>query len=411
MSFLLGALALAAPLRAQESSAAFQVRADVILVGDGTRLENGILVVERGRISRIGKGEVDERMPLVEHAGVLAPGFVACQAESGEMGEGFEPNRSTLPEARLVHGFRPGHSDFAAATRAGVTTMVLTPTGDDLVGGLTCVVKTDRGEIVSSEGHLALSFAGSALSQTPGGGPQFPFRTTDEPDAAVGSDSLGGAEDTDRASRGSRPPTSYSGALRELGDLFTRPQGVYARAARGELPVFLEAWDRNEVVRAAEFAREHRLAGAIRGAPLAGDADVIAVIAESGLGVVLGPYSTGQRRRSLASLGLLQSRGIPVGFAVGSRDRSPEGLRLSAALALSAGATREGALRALTLDAATIAGVDERVGSLARGKDADFVLWSGDPLDLSSRVESVWIGGHKVHSAPELPAKPERSRP
>ena len=167
-------------------------------------------------------------------------------------------------------------------------------------------------------------------------------------------------------------------------------------------------------MRAAEFAREHRLAGAIRGAPLAGDPDVIAVIAGSGLGVVVGPYSTGQRRRSLEALGLLQSRGIPVGFALGSRERSPQGLRLSAALALSAGATREGALRALTLDAARIAGVEERVGSLARGKDADFVLWSGDPLDLSSRVESVWIGGHRVHARAargEHAEKPERSHP
>ena len=178
MHVLLGALALAAPVAAQESSSTFQVRAKVILVGDGTRLEDGILVVERGRIARIGKGEIDERLPLVEHAGVLAPGFVACQAESGEMGEGFEPNRSVLPEGRLVHGFRPGHSELVDALRAGITTLVLTPTGDDLVGGLTCVVKSGRGEIVAREGHLALSFAGSALSQTPGGGPQFPFHTS-----------------------------------------------------------------------------------------------------------------------------------------------------------------------------------------------------------------------------------------
>lgn len=412
MSLLLGALALLAraPLAAQESAPVFQLRARSILVGDGTRIEDGILLVERGRIARVGRGEVNPRLPLVECGGVLAPGFVACQAESGEAGEGFEPNRSLLPEGRLVHAFHPEHSDFAAAARAGITTLVLAPTGDDLVGGLTCVVKTHGGTVLSREGHLALSFTGSALSQTVGRGPQF-FRGPGPDDGdplAARSSHDGGPETTELARRGSRFPTSYSEALRVLDELFRRPQGPFARAARGELSVFLEAWDRNEVVRAAEFARAHRLAGAIRGAPLAGDPDVVETLAQSGLGVVLGPYTVGQRRRSLESLSILQAKRVAVAFALGSSGDSPEGLRFSAALALTAGATREGALRALTSDAARLAGVGERVGTLERGKDADFVLWSGDPLDLSSRIESVWIDGVEAYAAPAAPEEPAK---
>ncbi len=412
MSFVLGALVTgvlgSAPFT-QESNPAYQVRAKMILVGDGTQIEDGVMVVERGKVSRIGRGEIDPHLPLVEHAGVLAPGFVACQTESGEEGEGYEPTRSILPEARLVHAFHPDHSDFAAAARAGITTVVLAPSGNDLVGGLTAVVKTAGGVILEREGHLALSFGGSALSQTVGR--SFGFGTADEDaqaSASSDSDPRGGPEDTEDARRGSRQPTSYSGALRELRERFAKPQGVYSRAARGELPVLLEAWDRHEVMRAAEFARDHRLIGALRGAPLAGDPDVADSLAKSGLGVVVGPYAIGQRRRSLESVGMFQARGVPVAFALASPEYAPEGLRLSAALALSAGAKREDVLRALTTDAAKIAGVSDRLGSLERGKDADFVLWSGDPLDLSSRIESVWIDGKRVHARTDGMHRPTR---
>jgi imidazolonepropionase-like amidohydrolase len=55
------------------------------------------------------------------------------------------------------------------------------------------------------------------------------------------------------------------------------------------------------------------------------------------------------------------------------------------------------AWKALTSDAARIAGVADRVGRLAAGLDADFVLWSGDPLDLTSSVEAVFVDGVQVH--------------
>ncbi len=411
-SLLVGIALIAASTDAPQRQTVYQVRAKEILLGDGTRLDEGVLLVERGKIARVGRGvEIDPRLPLVEHDGVLAPGFVACQTESGERGEGHDPTRSLFPEARVVHAFRPDHSDFEASLRCGITTVVLTPTGDNLVGGLTAVVKTAGEVVLEREAHLALSFGSSPLSQVSARSPFPDFGAASADDDLVQS---GGPENTDAGRRGSRQPTSYPGALRELRERFAHPQGAFARAARGELPVLLEAWDRHEVMRAVEFAREQRLRGAIRGAPRAGDAELVEVLARSGLGVVVGPYGVGQRRHSLESIKALQAEGVLVGFALGAPRHSPEGLRLSAALALAAGAERAALLRALTSDAAKIAGVEERVGSLARGKDADFVLWSGDPLDLSSHVDSVWVDGNRVWTretkAPSVPAAAGESR-
>ena len=94
-----------------------------------------------------------------------------------------------------------------------------------------------------------------------------------------------------------------------------------------------------------------------------------------------------------AGLAALQEAGVTVGFALNGPTNGGDQLRLSAAMALAAGADSAGVWNALTLDAARLCGVEARVGSLERGKDGDFVLWSGDPLNLGSRVEAVYVDG------------------
>ena len=68
-----------------------------------------------------------------------------------------------------------------------------------------------------------------------------------------------------------------------------------------------------------------------------------------------------------------------------------------ATLAVKEGLDRETALRSITINPARVMGVDDRVGSLAVGKDADLVLWTGDPLDVMQRAITVWIGGREVY--------------
>ena len=183
-----------------------------------------------------------------------------------------------------------------------------------------------------------------------------------------------------------------------LEQLFRRGQGPFARAKRGELPVTIQAWDRHEVLRAAALAQELGLTGSIRGAPLAGDPDVIAALRASALGVIVGPYSAQQTQPSLESVKLLAEAGVPVAFALDAPAHAPDELRLSAARALRAGASRDAVWKALTEDAARLAGA-KTTGTLAAGQDADFVLWSGDPLDLRSRVVSVWVDGKRAWSS------------
>lgn len=75
---------------------------------------------------------------------------------------------------------------------------------------------------------------------------------------------------------------------------------------------------------------------------------------------------------------------------------------LQAILAVKEGLDPEVALRSLTLHPARVMGVLDRLGSLTAGKDADIVVWSGDPLDIRSRVLAAWVAGrHAFRYAPE----------
>ena len=152
---------------------------------------------------------------------------------------------------------------------------------------------------------------------------------------------------------------------------------------------------RAAVQRACALASRHGLKGALRGGSLAGE--IAPTVKESGLAVVLGPYGPGTSERALRASASLAEAGVPLAFALDAPEHSPEALRMTAALCVRAGMDRGAALRALTSEAARIAGVGDRVGRLERGMDADLVLWSGHPLDLASVIEAVYVDGVRVH--------------
>jgi imidazolonepropionase-like amidohydrolase len=375
-----------------------QIKAREVWTAAGQKLTDALVVVADGRIRSIGNArDFDPRQPFVEHDGVVTAGLIAC-ASRFEAGDLQEDTRTVMPEARASVAFDPASPHYADALAAGITSLVLTSSPENLVGGLNCVVKTAGGRVLAPEATLALNLSASALGKsTIFSGFFFGSAEEDALEGTVQPD--GAAESTGRTARGTREPTSYSGAVTMLRELFAGGKGVFSRAKKGELPVVIEAWDRHEVQRAAALARELGLAGAIRGAPLAGDPTLVAALSEAGLGVILGPYAPDQTRASLESLAKLAAAGVPVGFALEAPWRSAHELRLTAARALSAGAPREAAWRALTSDAAKLAGVGSSVGELAPGREADLVLWSGDPLDLSTRVEAVYVDGEEAFSA------------
>lgn len=334
------------------------IHADKILLGDGRELENATIVLSNGRISEVGaKVDVPSGVETIQHKGVLSAGMIALHGYSGAVNEMRDDTRPALPEAHVGLVFDPSHYDFEDARAAGVTAIVLTPPTHGVSGGISAVVKSAGRKALLDESHLSLGFNASALLFN-------------------------------------REPTSYSGALAMIEQMFTKPTGAVARAADGKLACLFEVTSREDVLRAVDFAKRHELKGAIHGASLAGE--LAADIKGSKLAVIVPALDVGRETRALKSVAMLAKSEIPFGFGLDSPDNHPAQLRLGAAMCVHAGLDAKAAWTALTSDAARIAGVADRTGRIERGLDADLVLWSGDPLDLGSKVVAVYIDGARV---------------
>ena len=93
---------------------------------------------------------------------------------------------------------------------------------------------------------------------------------------------------------------------------------------------------------------------------------------------------------------VLEKAGVAVGFHTDDPVTDSRLFLRSAGLAVRSGMTREGALRAVTVAGAEILDLKQRVGTLEAGKDADFVVLSGDPLSVYTQVLETWVEGTKV---------------
>lgn len=363
----LSGVVAAVPVQASDdhgAQASFAVRAQHLRLFGNEVVHDGVLVVENGKVRYAGDakraGEIGH--DVIEHDGWLSAGLVACRSYSGTRGDTLEGKRPLTAEARIADVVALDHVDFERALAAGITTMVIAPSAANVVSGATAVVKTHGASFVSREAHLALSFSDSAL-------------------------------------RFNRYPTSYMAALGELENALARPSGVWKRVADGKLPVLLDAGSRDEIQRAVRFAKDHKLQGALSRAPWAGE--LADDVKQSGLAVIAGPFDVGTAERSLASVVALAKAGVPLAFGVDAPWNSEEGLRLSAAMCMRAGLDGRTAWESLTSTAAAVAGAGTRVGKLVSGYDADFVLWSGDPLDLTSRVVAVYVDGQRAFGGAE----------
>jgi imidazolonepropionase-like amidohydrolase len=117
---------------------------------------------------------------------------------------------------------------------------------------------------------------------------------------------------------------------------------------------------------------------------------------------VVGPtltakYKVELKNRTLITPGVLVREGVKVALTTDHHVVAVQYLRISLILAVREGLDRDYALRLVTINPAEIMGVSDRIGSLAPGKDADVVVWSGDPLDIYQRPEQVYVNGERVY--------------
>jgi len=391
---------------------------DLAIVGGEVRpvsappIPEGTVVIRDGRIAEVGprsEVEVPTGIEVLEAGGrVVTPGFVDARSSVALAGRGsFDPGRLIRgPEARTadfltelqvpgVFGMEPPEAAVHPWVSDGVTAAYVAPHPANLVGGFGAVVKLEGGRL----GPVVDSAA--ALHVSLGDGPprRFDAPTTRQGMVAVlrqWFDAARAAEAGERFRLG--PPADAIEGLRYPG--WTRTPDLGA-VLEGRRPVRVHAHRPDDVLTALRLARELELRVVLEGA--AGAHAVAGRLAEAGVPVVLGPGMVGAGgggapetfARSPEAAARLHGAGVAVAFSTngsGGRAVTVEGI-----VARGHGLPPEAVLRSLTLEAARILGVDDRIGSLEAGKDGDVVVWSGDPVGTWGRARAVVVGGRVVY--------------
>lgn len=368
-------------------------------------IENGTVVVENGVITAVGTDIAPpEGVRIVDGAGRwLLPGFIEAHGHVGIHEEangsaGNDTNEMTDPNTagvRAIDAIDIDDEGFRDALSGGITSVVVKPGSGNVIGGQTVAIKTWGGRTIDEQVIKEAVSVKSALGENPkrvyGEKKQTP------------STRLGVAYVLRQAFVDAQNYATARDAAAAKAEPFARDlaKETLARVLDGEL-----AWDQH-VHRHDDIATALRLADEFgyrlvinhgtEGAKLAD------VLAERDIPVIYGPMFTSRskvelRDRAIANLGKLASAGVRVAITTDHPVVPINFLVHQASLAVKEGLDPVIALEALTVNPASFLGLDDRVGAIRTGLDGDLVLWSGDPLDVMSRAEQVFISGREVYS-------------
>lgn len=392
-----------APIRTSRGSVAITNARLVPVASDA--VENGTIVIVDGVITALGADvAIPDGIEIVDAGGRwLLPGFVEAHGHVGvhEEAEGWagddtnemtDPNGSAL---RAIDAINIEEEGFRDALSGGVTSAVVKPGSGNPIGGQTVAIKTWGGRTVDEQLISDAVSVKSALGENPkrvyGNKHQTP------------STRLGVAAVIRKAFVDAQNYRAKRDAAAEKGEPFERDLGkeTLVRVLEGEL-----AWDQH-THRADDIATAIRLADEFgyrlvvnhgtEGAELAD------VLAERDIPVIFGPLFTSRskvelRKRAISNLGRLARAGVRVAITTDHPVVPINFLVHQASFAVKEGLDPQTALEALTVNPAAFLGLGDRIGALTAGLDGDVVLWSGDPLDVNSRAEQVFITGTRVYS-------------
>ncbi len=401
LAFLLGCIP------ASSFAQKIAIEADTIhTVGPAGTIANGVVLIENSKITTVGPATQVKIPAGFErlHAKIVTPGLIDAKTSAGLSGiyneladqdqdEASDPNTA---EVRALDSFNPQEPLLGFVRSYGVTTLQATPGLKNPIAGQAGIFKTAGG---TAEGMAVrpVSAVVFNLGEQPKTtyGPRNKAPSTRMGTAALIRTALADAqiylrkwqewERTDKKDPSKQPARDLK--LEAL-----------TRALRGEVPALFIANREDDISTAIRIAQEFKLKLVLSQATegyLAREA-----IHRAGVPVIVGP--TLQRidamenaNASLENAALLAEAGIAIAFSSGFEDYVPKNrvILFEAAVAAANGLGAERALRAATLDAAKTLGIAERVGSLEPGKDADVVLFDGDPFEYTSHVEAVLVNG------------------
>jgi len=374
------------------------VQADTLYTMEGSKIVNGVVLVKGQTIEAVGPAS-KIKIPSnykTHKASVVTPGLIDAHSVVGLAGiynqdsdqDQLETSNAIQPELRAFDAYNAREELVQFVLDKGVTTVHTGHGPGALASGQTMIAKTPYNTV-----DKALVDSATTVAFTLGAGVERNFSTpgTRSKGVAMLRQKFIEAQEYLEKRQAEDPDKlpSKNLAMEAMADILN-----------GELTAMITAHRAQDIMTALRLKEEFGFDMILDGAAEA--YMLLDEIKAAGVPVFIHPTMIrtygGAQNASFTTAGKLAEAGIPFAFQSGFESYVPKTriILYEAAIATAYGLDRQAALRALTKQPAQLLGIDNRVGSLAKGKDADLVLFDGDPFEYRTHISSVIVDGKVV---------------
>jgi imidazolonepropionase-like amidohydrolase len=372
------------------------VKGGLIYTITGNPISNGVLIVQNGKILKVGDAstKIPSNAEIIDATGkVIMPGIVDTHSHLGGP-EGGDNSAALNPDARVLDAVNPTSDGFKKALAGGLTTLNVMPGSGFLMSGQTIYIKMREG--VTIEDLLIVNDKGVYGGMKMANGTN-PMRGTS---GFPGTRSKEAAMDRDLFLKAIEYKKKIEKAGKDSSKLPERDLRMEAmvEVLEGKRIVHFHTHKAIDILTCLRLQKEfgfrlvlHHVTEGYKVAKEIADAKVpcsiINIDAPGGKAEAIDFW--------FGNGATLVKQGVMVAVHTDDPITDSRFLIRSAALSVREGMSKEDALKALTINGAKILDLDKKVGSLEVGKDADFIILSGDPFSVYTKVLQTWVEGIK----------------
>ncbi|MEW8972740.1 MAG: amidohydrolase [Tissierellaceae bacterium] len=380
------------------------IKNGLIYTMSGEVIENGSILIDGGKIVEVGKdiiAPLDAEVMDVEGR-MVTPGFIDAHCHLGmweeaigfEGSDGNEVSDPVTPEMRAIDSINPMDISFKEAYEGGVTTAITGPGSANVIGGTFAAIKTygHRIDDMIIKEPIAMKIAfGENPKRVYNAQKKSPM--TRMATAAILRNTLFKAKEYLEKKENAKDPSKAPD--------FNMKMEAMIPVLKGEIPLKAHAHRADDIFTALRIAKEfdlditldHCTEGHL----------IVEDLVKENKGAIVGPTFGNRskfelKNKTFDTPRVLNEAGVKIAIATDAPVIPLQHLSLCAGLAHKAGLDEMEALKAITINAAEIVGLDDRIGSIEKGKDADIVIFDGNPIkDVDFKTYATIIDGKVVY--------------